>query len=169
MVSTASPHTPAHPTIAPSAPTLMDGPAASAAIPPVGTPVWGPDGAIGTLAGARTPAAGTAADGGPFLLVRLSHLLGLRHSTHVVPATWVQLEGVSPAGWSQISHPGRLRLTADRAQVAGCPRVRPDAHIRQDVARALVEARLTRGGPPCTRPFSTVSWSSPATRLGRTA
>jgi len=126
---------------------------AVAALSP-GLLVWGPEGAIGTLAGARGAARGTpGTDAGGFVLVRLTRMLGVRHSTHLVPAAWINTDPVAaePGGGRangvQVgSHPGRITLDATRRQVAGCPRLRPDAHIRADVRRALDEAHLTRGG-----------------------
>ncbi|MBI3970381.1 MAG: BON domain-containing protein [Chloroflexi bacterium] len=93
--------------------------------PPIGTPVAGRDGAIGTVVGRRT---GGAPPEAAYLLVRQPSRLGLRHTVRLVPMAWVR------------TAPGRLTpvvLNAERTAVARCQPVRRDLDIRADVLDAL--------------------------------
>src|SRR6266508_5392574 len=80
-----------------------------------GTPVDGRDGSIGTAAGMRRA---TENHRHEYLMVRLSRLFGLLHSTQLVPVTWMR--STAPGA-------GRVTLDATRAEVAGCPPLRDDA------------------------------------------
>ena len=93
----------------------------------VGDRVDGRDGPLGTVAGTRAATAGHPA----YVLVRLAHLLGLAHTTHLVPAAWVRH---APSG----AH--RVTLDAGRAGVAGCLPLRADEAVRADVVHALATA-----------------------------
>jgi osmotically-inducible protein OsmY len=94
----------------------------------VGSPVDGRDGKVGTVAGTR---AATARPSPGYVLVRLTRLFGLAHSTRLVPAAWVQ---------PGLRDSQRVTLDASRAEVAGCPPWRPDDDIRADVVEALATA-----------------------------
>ena len=73
----------------------------------VGARVDGRDGPLGTFAGVRE---GTSGYPMGYVLVRLWRLLGLAHTTHLVPAAWVRE-----------TRPGAQSMTLDatRAEVAG--------------------------------------------------
>jgi osmotically-inducible protein OsmY len=89
-----------------------------------GDRVDGRDGPLGTVAGTRAATASHPA----YLLVRQAHLLGLVRTTHLVPAVWLR-----------DAPPGAHRVTLDtsRAGVAGCPPLRADEDVQQDVVHAL--------------------------------
>lgn len=92
---------------------------------PKGTRVDGTDGPLGTFAGTR---AATDSHAQEYVLVRLARLLSLRRSTHLVPLAWVL---------SVSRETERVILSATRAEVAGCPVLRADAAIKEDVDEAL--------------------------------
>ncbi len=102
----------------------------------VGLPVDGRDGPLGTVAGTREAAFG---DQQAYLLVQLSRVFGLAHTTRLVPVAWVR---PAPADAQ------RVTLDASRAEVAGCPPLRDDADIQADVAKALAEAGGLLSGAP---------------------
>ena len=102
----------------------------------VGYPVDGRDGPLGTVAGTREAASG---DQQAYVLVQLSRVFGLAHTTRLVPVAWVR---PAPADAR------RITLDASRAEVAGCPLLRDDADIQADVARALADAGGLLAGAP---------------------
>lgn len=90
----------------------------------IGDRVGGRDGHIGTVTGTRQA---TPAHQEEYVLVRRRRF-GVLHQTHFVPTTWVR-EATTDAR--------RVTLDATSAQVAGCPPLRPDNHVRADVVAAL--------------------------------
>lgn len=96
----------------------------------VGNSAHGLDGRLGTIAGTRERP--NHSDHPGYVLVRVGRLFGMWRVTHVVPATWIVVS----------EQTRRTQLSATRAQVMACPRLRPDASIREDVLRK-VEAAST--------------------------
>jgi len=127
----------------------------------VGNPVDGRDGPLGTVAGTRAATDGLQQE---YVLVRLSQVFGLLHTTRLVPLAWVR---------SAPPDAPRVTLDASRAEVAGCPPLRPDAQLEAAVAQALSE---TVGGfdAPTMRATAqdgvvTLSGHAPSLRARRTA
>ena len=79
----------------------------------VGDRVDGRDGPLGTVAGTRV----ATAEHPDSVLVRLSRLFGLVHSTRLVPLAWVKEPSTDAR---------RVTLDATRAEVAGCPPLRAE-------------------------------------------
>jgi hypothetical protein len=97
-----------------------------------GDPVDGRAGPLGTIVGTREAADGQAVSEPGYVQVRRPRRFGLGHTTHLVPLAWVK--DASPDA-------PRVVLDARRAEVAGCPPLREDDAIRDEVARVLAETR----------------------------